>query len=345
MPSVLCIHHAPCNDGAAAAAALAYRLIEQQSSAPLVSEPVDPGRTIEVMPLTFGKDWDAPIDEDYIEHLGHHTDVVEEIYIVDISLSRIRYDQIIEELRLRGRIGETMPRITCIDHHRSAIDRLVEIESYCDETYIQIGPGLSGATLVWKYFNEKNETSSLPLPLLLQYVADQDIWEWKLPGSKEVNSALNTLDGMMPTLWQELLESISDPEEWLARRTAQGDSILSVVNSQVRRAFGATSRHVSTDGIEYMIVNATTNSSEIGNRLCEDSEKSPDCVAMIFSVLDDWSVKVSVRTVSGGKVAARTVAERFGGGGHDNAAGCRFASIEELKSAIHDLVRIGVVSS
>lgn len=345
MPSILCIHHAPCNDGAAAAAALAYRLIEQQAPASHISENVDPNRTIEVMPLAFGKDWDAPIDEDYIEHLGHHTEIVREIYIVDISLSRARYDQIIEELGRRGRMGEQKPRVICIDHHRSAVDRLEEIESFCDETYIQIGPGLSGATLVWKYFDEKSGNSSLPLPLLLQYVADQDIWEWKLPGSKEVNSALNTLNGMMPTLWQELLESISDPEEWLARRTAQGDSILSVVDSQVRRAFGATSRHVSTDGIEYMVVNATTNSSEIGNRLCEDSENSPDCVAMIFSVLDDWSVKVSVRTVSNGKVSARTVAERFGGGGHDNAAGCRFASVEELRSAIEELVRIGVTSS
>ena len=344
MPSILCIHHAPCNDGAAAAAALAYRLNELHSSTPAISGQFDPTRTIEVMPLAFGRDWDAPIDADYIEHLGHHSEVVEEIYIVDISLSRSRYEQVIEELGRRGRIGEQKPRVICIDHHRSAVDRLEEINSYCDETYIHIGPGLSGATLVWKYFEEKSGSSSLPLPLLLQYVADQDIWEWKLPRSKEVNSALNTLNGMMPTLWQELLESISDPEEWLARRTAQGDSILSVVDSQVRRAFGITARHLSTDGIEYMVVNATTNSSEIGNRLCEDSENSPDCVAMIFSVLDDWSVKVSVRTVSGGKVSARTVAERFGGGGHDNAAGCRFASVEELRNAIQDLVRGGIIS-
>ena len=343
MPSILCIHHAPCNDGAAAAAALAYRLIEQKSPETLISGDIEPDRMIEVMPLAFGRDWDAPIDADYIEHLGHHSEVVEEIYIVDISLSRIRYEQVIEELGRRGRIGDRKPRVICIDHHRSAIERLEEIESYCDETCIRIGPGLSGATLVWKYFDERSRER--PLPLLLQYVADQDIWEWKLPGSKEVNSALNTLNGMMPTLWQELLESIADPDEWLARRTAQGDSILSVVDSQVRRAFGITARHISADGIEYMVVNATTNSSEIGNRLCEDSENSPDCVAMIFSVLDDWSVKVSVRTVSGGKITARTVAERFGGGGHDNAAGCRFESVEELKNAIRDLVRSGIIAS
>ncbi len=337
MPSILCIHHAPCNDGASAAAALAYRILHGRGQSAESIRNADPGDIIEVLPLSFGRDWDAPIDPDYIEHLGHHREIVEEIYVVDISLSRVRYEQIIAELERRHRLGGTPPRIVCIDHHQSAIDRIEEIDSYCDETFIRIGPGLSGATLVWKYFDEREEGDRLPMSILLEYVADQDIWEWKLPDSREVNAALNTLNGMMPTLWDELLESIARPAEWLATRNVQGESILSVVDSQIRRSFAVTSRHVSEEGIEYMVVNATANSSELGNRLCEDSSHTPNCVAMIYSVLEDWSVKVSVRTVSGGKVSARSIAERFGGGGHDNASGCRFGSVEDLQSAVRDL--------
>jgi nanoRNase/pAp phosphatase (c-di-AMP/oligoRNAs hydrolase) len=58
---------------------------------------------------------------------------------------------------------------------------------------------------------------------------------------------------------------------------------------------------------------------------------------MIYSVQKDWSVKCSVRSVEGGKMNARQVAERFQGGGHDNAAGCRFESMAEFRKAVDDL--------
>lgn len=336
MPSVLCIHHAPCNDGAAAAAALAWRL--RQNAPPPEENRGDPARdTIEVMPLSFGRTWEAPIDEEYITHLGHHDEIVTAIYIVDISLSSNRFAQIIAELKRQNRIAEEMPRVICIDHHQSAIERIDEISSYCDDTYIRIGPGLSGATLVWQYFDEQPGYEEVPMPELLRYVADQDIWEWKLPASREVNAALNTLDGMMPSLYDELVASIERPEEWMRLRRSQGESILSVIDSQIRRSFGNVTRKTSADGVEFMIVNATSNSSELGNRLCDDSDRTPDCVAMIYTVLEDWGVKVSVRTLSGGKLSAREVAERFGGGGHDNAAGCRFASLEEFRQALDEL--------
>lgn len=335
MPTTLCIHHAPCNDGSAAAAALALRLYHARMGKGLPT-PNELVHEIEVMPLGFGKEWDSPIDEDYLEHLGHHDEIVEEIYIVDISLAARRFQQILTSLTDHGRIGETRPRVICIDHHRSAIDRHKELDIYCDETLISIGPGLSGATLVWNYFNEKCNVDE-SMPDLLRYVADQDIWEWKLPDSKAINSALNTLNGYLPAMAEELIESMTDPVGWKRARTIQGKSIIAQIESQIRRAFGRVHRFETDEGVEFMVVNSTDNSSQLGNHLCEESENRPNAVAMIYTVQDDWSVKVSVRSLSGGSLNARTVAEKFGGGGHDNAAGCRFGSFAEFQTGLDTL--------
>ncbi len=332
MPSILAIHHAPCNDGSAAAAALAYRLFSGGEE-PSVNQLIE---TLEPFPLGFGREWNSPIDEDYLKHLGHHDEMIESIYIVDISLSRVRFEQIVSALRSYNRIGTTMPRVVCIDHHQSAIDRMEEISSYCDETYIQIGPGLSGATLVWNYFNEKLG-ESLDTPELLRYIADQDIWEWNLPDSAALNAALNTLNGYLPEMAEELVVSMQEPSRWLERRKLQGASILSIIDAQITKAFGRVERFLSSSGTEFMVVNATDNASQLGNRLCEDSHHSPECVALVYTVQDDWSVKVSARTMSGGRVSARSVAEKFGGGGHDNASGFRVGSIEKLRKAIEGL--------
>lgn len=334
MPSILCIHHAPCNDGSAAAAALALRLHDHTASSnPSAEQLID---SIEVFPLGFGREWSSPIDEDYLEHFGHHDEVVETIYIVDISLSRERFEQVVAALRSFNRIGRSMPRVVCIDHHQSAIDRIEEISAYCDETYIQIGPGLSGATLVWNYFNQ-TRGEDLATPDLLRYVADQDVWEWKLVDSAAVNAALNTLNGYLPDMAKELMISREDPSVWLERRKLQGASILSVVDAQITKAFGRVWSFTSASGTEFRVVNATDNASQLGNRLCEDSDLSPNCVALVYTVQDDWSVKVSARTMNGGRVTARSVAEQYGGGGHDNAAGFRVDSIDELRKAIEAL--------
>ena len=331
MPSTLCIHHAPCNDGSAAAAALAYRLILQRGQR--ATSPHDLVREIEVFPLGFGREWDSPIDSDYVEHLAHHDEVVDTIYIVDISLSVNRFAQIIDALKRHGRLGTDAPRVVCIDHHQSAIDRIEEIDGYCDETYIKIGEGLSGATLVWEYF-DRSDGEQRVMPDLLRYVADQDIWEWKLEHSREVNAALNTLSGYLPDMADELIDSVDDAAAWVRRRRLQGESMLSVIDAQMTKAFGRTDRRISASGIEYMVVNSTENASQLGNKLCEDSEHAPNCVALIYTLQSDFSVKVSARTIGGGSITARSVAEKFGGGGHDNAAGFRVGSVNELEEAI-----------
>ena len=46
--------------------------------------------------------------------------------------------------------------------------------------------------------------------MLLRYVEDQDLWNWKLPGSEEVNAAILSYPRRFD-VWNELLErSVED---------------------------------------------------------------------------------------------------------------------------------------
>jgi hypothetical protein len=326
--TILCFYHYPCNDGSAAAAALRHRL----ESAGYRDGDVD----IRFCPVTYKGEWDDPFPEHYLENEVVPSHPVREIFIVDVTLSPTKFNQLADHLQSTERLAEGPLAVVCIDHHETARVRIAELERYCTETYIRIGPGLSGATLVWNYFNERFG-EELPTPELLRYVADQDIWEWKLPDSKEINAALNTLDGSVATMEEELKECLADERAWREGRKAQGSAIVSMVDSQVIRSSRQVVK-VPVDDVTLLVVNSTAFTSELGNHLCNESEEeSPDVLAVIYSIQEDWSVRCSIRSIPGGKSTARQFAERYDGGGHDHAAGCRFDDYETFRAELDRL--------
>eukprot|EP01126_Amoeba_proteus_P030795 TRINITY_DN3035_c0_g2_i1.p3 TRINITY_DN3035_c0_g2~~TRINITY_DN3035_c0_g2_i1.p3 ORF type:complete len:104 (-),score=20.01 TRINITY_DN3035_c0_g2_i1:806-1117(-) len=59
----------------------------------------------------------------------------------------------------------------------------------------------SGAALAWKFF-----FPDFPTPKLIQYVEDQDLWNWALPNSKEFNIARD----LVPFDFQEWNKLLDD---------------------------------------------------------------------------------------------------------------------------------------
>ncbi|HVK40244.1 MAG TPA: DHHA1 domain-containing protein [Candidatus Kapabacteria bacterium] len=330
--SVLCFYHSPCNDGAGSAIALEHRL----RRAGIVAHDHD----LRLCPLNYTTEWDQPLPPGYLENEIAPDRPVDTIYMVDITFSKVKFEQIVEHLKRLDRLAVECPRMICIDHHRSALDREAELREFCDETYIKMGSGLSGATLVWHYFNEILG-EDLPVPTLLQYIADQDIWEWKLECSREINAALNVFEGHAEQIREELERSMADEAEWRRLRLTEGHAIVEMVDSQVNKtAWQAID--IPAGRVTLRVLNSASFSSELGNHLSNESDLAPNVIALIYSIQRDWDVRVSLRSISGGAVNAREFAERFGGGGHDNAAGCRFASFEEFRAAIDEVARTGL---
>jgi oligoribonuclease NrnB/cAMP/cGMP phosphodiesterase (DHH superfamily) len=325
MGSVLCFFHHPCNDGSGAAAALEYRL----RLAGVVRDPDD----LRLCPMAYTTDWDEPLPEGYVQGDVAPDRPVSSIYMVDITFSRVKFDQIVTHLRNERLLAQDPPEMVCIDHHRSALERIDELREFCDDVLIEIGPGLSGSTLVWEYFNRKYE--ALPVPLLLQYIADQDIWEWRLENSREINASLNVYEGKIEKVREELELSLQDESQWKRDHCTAGRAILDMVDAVVAKtAWQAVD--IAAGAVTLRVLNSPSYTSELGNELCESSDEAPNAVAIVYSIQRDWSVRCSIRSIDGGALNARQFAERFGGGGHDHAAGCRFRDFDEMKRAVEE---------
>ncbi len=207
------------------------------------------------------------------------------VYVVDFSYSR-------EELL---QLDERVMHLKVIDHHASAAERLegLPFVIFCAEK--------SGAVLAWEYFHD-----DLPVPELLLYVQDRDLWRWRLPESREVSAAL-ALQPFDFEVWAEL--------EVGALRQDGRVAVKVVKSAAERQARKADWQEVA--GVRVPVVNATCFISET----CEEMMHLwPDApfVASYF-VKGNGDVVWSLRCGPEGDV--RAVAESLGGGGHRQAAG------------------------
>ena len=92
----------------------------------------------------------------------------ERIVIVDFSYPRPTLE----------RIAKDAASLLVLDHHITAQQALSDLPYACfDQTR-------SGAVLAWQWAHDA------PVPWLLQYIQDKDLWQWALPHSREISAAL-----------------------------------------------------------------------------------------------------------------------------------------------------------
>ncbi len=224
-----------------------------------------------------------------------------------------------DELIALARVAE---QVIVLDHHVTARDRYYsepkvvnEVEDLGHEVVYDMAR--SGAMLAWEYFNPE------PAPALLRYVQDQDLWNWALSDSREVNAALAVYPHDFTT-WDEL--ALRD----VAGIAAEGRPIVRSDQAEVeRRAKSAHAMLVNGELIE--AVNATTVRSAIGHALAERKTYGV-AWGCVYRVDAD---RVHATLYSIGDVDVASVANGYGGGGHRNAAGFSMP----LERWLEDLVR------
>ncbi len=192
-------------------------------------------------------------------------------------------------------IKEQVNDMVVLDHHTTAQDELHGLP------WAQFDMHKSGARLAWEYWHPGE-----PLPELLAYIEDKDLWLWKLEQSREVSIALHSYP-MDFDLWDSLdVEHLKLEGIALLRLQEQ------IVSGAVARA-----RFESLFGYRVPVVNATDFRSEIANRLCSLHPDAPFAAAYHYDKSGElcWSL----RSVGDFDVAA--LARQVGGGGHKNASG------------------------
>lgn len=208
-----------------------------------------------------------------------------EVVLLDFCYSR---DEIVA-------MKEQHRDLLVIDHHRTAEKELEGLP------YGVFDNEKSAAVLAWERFHP-NE----PVPRVLQYVMDRDLWLWKLPESRAVFAALSSYP-MDFELWNHL-----DVDE-LAK---EGVPILRY-QSEVVSSLCEQARYEDLAGYRVPVVNAVAVVSELGETLLKRHPEAP-FVAIYFDRGDgirQWSLR------SREDFDVSEVARLFENGGHRQAAG------------------------
>lgn len=192
--------------------------------------------------------------------------------------------------------------VTAIDHH--ATNRpLVRLIPHRTFNILH-----SGAVLAWRHFHPKK-----PIPRLLRYVEDVDLWRLQLPHAREIAAALELADFNVKT-WSVIAKDFESPKRFRAY-VKRGRIIL----AYQRRMIGKIARNAVTGTLgktKISIVNSSILESELGNALSRHGASA----GLVWSE-QKKTIKVSLR--SAGKVNVGKIAARYGGGGHPFAAGFR----------------------
>lgn len=209
-----------------------------------------------------------------------------EVFILDFSYDRATCDGLAEKYDL-----------TVIDHHKTAEKELEGAE------YAVFNMSKSGCVLAWEFF------SSDPVPTLLKYVQDRDLWKWEMHNSEEINLGVAAMDFSFDA-WA--CTTVSELE-------TSGVAIKSFRDGQIKTSMKSVRmlELICPAGtFEVPVANATANISELGNEMCKAYPDAP----FSASYCDRQDKRTwSLRSIGDSDVSA--VAKSLGGGGHKNAAG------------------------
>lgn len=220
------------------------------------------------------------------------------VYILDFSWPRA------ELQRMHDACGGPF---LVLDHHKTAQADLAGLG------FAHFDMDHSGAVLAWQHFRGDE-----PVPDLLLYIEDRDLWRWALPSSKEVSAALYARGGsidfrnLIPLLL--LYTLVSD-------LVSEGKAILRMQARQIE-AITAHAELVALDGIEMLVANAPVLQSEVGEAL---ALACPPVGGVWFRDGKRGGYVVSLRSRNGYDVTL--IAKRHGGGGHAAAAGFKCAEL------------------
>lgn len=220
-----------------------------------------------------------------------------EVYILDFCYEK----KDIDELARNGN------KITIIDHHKS---KEAIIKSVHDHLY---DISRSGAVLSWNYFHPNK-----PVPKILQYVQDYDLWQFKLLFAEEITARLE-MSELDFNVWDKMAADF-ETEKGLEKYIEEGKAALKYKNYLIREISGNAENAVF-EGYSALVVNSAELKSEIGNFLVKNNKAD---VGIIWH-FQNGSISVSLRSSEErDDIDVSVLAEKYGGGGHKQAAGFGF---------------------
>jgi len=229
------------------------------------------------------------------------------VYILDFSFS----------LALMQAIEAQAAKLVMLDHHRSAAEKLDGFACRCGVVHFDMNK--SGARLAWEFFQREQ-----PLPDLVSFVEDRDIWVWQYPESPGFLAALD----MEPHTFERWHEIARFDAPQLASYIERGRA-MDEKFSKLCEGIAEGAQPLVFNGISGVMVNAPgAFHSVVGDLL----SKQNNSFALMWSIDKTGAVKAGLRSQR--NFNCIPLAESLGGGGHAQACGFKMsaARLPELLS-------------
>ncbi len=206
-------------------------------------------------------------------------------------------------------LSRSASQLVVLDHHISAQERLYARDGLAEQLAadgheIHFDLTHSGAMLAWRWMFREEAP-----PPMLSYVEDQDLWNWALPDTHEINATICAAPRTFEA-WDALA---ARP---IAELAEEGAPIVRSNRIEVERAMNSA-HPIAIGDLRVEAVNARFQRAEIGHELASRSAFGLPCGAVYRMT----GTRVDVSIYSVGDYDVAEVAGQFGGGGHRNAAG------------------------
>jgi Predicted phosphohydrolase (DHH superfamily) len=222
------------------------------------------------------------------------------LFIVDFSFDAER----LSELKKKAK------ELYWYDHHKTSLPILEKLG------WGDIDLKESGASLTWK-----REFPQQPVPKILEYVRDKDLFEWRLPQSREISMELKNIAEVLDPkseFWQRYLKGWEDADFQL--KVKNGEVALRAqkmaILTGLKNAF-----EVEFHGHRGLAVNWSLEASDIGEYIYKE-------LGYPLAILFYYSGKNWTFSLRSNKIDVSELALKHGGGGHPGAAGFRHDSID-----------------
>lgn len=243
---------------------------------------------------------------------GDHVDLElikgKRIIVVDFSW---KYDVILD-------ICKYAKFLLILDHHDCAVKEIAGkgLEDKVENISYILNMEKSGAQIAWDWVYKSKSR-----PWFIDYIADRDLWKWKLPDSKAISAAM--YDGGWYT-WENMDVMLTRKNTFLPLFKIQGSLILKQNDKEINNVV-KFSKLVNFSGYKVRIAQCRAAiRSDVGNRLCnikDSNNETCEFAAVYRYIFDDDQWSVSLRSLKTCSINLSDVASKFGGGGHPCAAG------------------------
>ena len=249
---------------------------------------------------------DNPIDINYVKD--------KQVVIVDFSYSR-EYTE---------KIKAAANSLIVLDHHHTSQKNLEGLD------YAVFDNKRSGCQLSWDYVYPGKSR-----PWYVDYVADRDLWNWKLPMSREINKALYMKNMLKDFSTIDDLVFVSvDTISYEGKIFCECENSYLNKMAASKKSYYFKSSTPTPKIYKVIAIEATINISELGAKLAEENPDH-DFVLLYRHDIDKNCWYISCRARQDSELHLGEILRGYGGGGHAKAAG--FTHNHDLDTILHKI--------